>query len=97
MVSGGGASSRAARLLVPPPPATGREVPLLPPPLLLPPLLLPPLASVAALLLQSHRLVLLPNLGKLPNLGAPNSHSALVHGMTAPIGSCPSWPTVIDV
>jgi hypothetical protein len=66
-------------------------VPLLPPPLLLPPLLLPPLASVAALLLQSHRLVL------LPNLGAPNSHSALVHGMTAPIGSCPSWPTVIDV
>jgi hypothetical protein len=66
-------------------------VPLLPPPLLLPPLLLPPLASVAALLLQSHRLV------PLPNLGAPNSHSALVHGMTAPIGSCPSWPTVIDV
>jgi len=76
---------------VPPPPATGREVPLLPPPLLLPPLLPPPLASVAALLLQSHRLV------PLPNLGAPNSHSALVHGMTAPIGSCPSWPTVIDV
>ena len=81
---------------MPPPPATGREVPLLPPPLLLPPLqllpslLLPPLASVAALLLQSHRLV------PLPNLGAPNSHSALVHGMTAPIGSCPSWPTVID-
>jgi hypothetical protein len=66
-------------------------VPLLPPPLLLPPLLLPPLASVAALLLQSHRLV------PLPNLGSPNSHSALVHGMTAPIGSCPSWPTVIDV
>jgi hypothetical protein len=66
-------------------------VPLLPPPLLLPPLLLPPLASVAALLLQSHRLV------PLPKLGAPNSHSALVHGMTAPIGSCPSWPTVIDV
>jgi hypothetical protein len=66
-------------------------VPLLPPPLLLLPLLLPPLASVAALLLQSHRLV------PLPNLGAPNSHSALVHGMTAPIGSCPSWPTVIDV
>jgi hypothetical protein len=66
-------------------------VPLLPPPLLLPPLLPPPLASVAALLLQSHRLV------PLPNLGAPNSQSALVHGMTAPIGSCPSWPTVIDV
>ena len=49
------------------------------------------LGSLAALLLQSHRLV------PLPNLGAPNSHSALVHGMTAPIGSCPSWPTVIDV
>ena len=38
------------------------------------------------------------NLTFLPAFTAPpNSHSALVHGMTAPIGSCPSWPTVIDV